>query len=64
MPKFMQPAPVHYGFVLGIDSNGKVVHNLQDSTSKFSENTSVQQVGNAIYIGSLYENGIARMMID
>ncbi|MFK7978601.1 MAG: SMP-30/gluconolactonase/LRE family protein [Saprospiraceae bacterium] len=64
MPKFMQPGPVHYGFVLGIDSNGKIVHNLQDPSSKFSENTSVQQVGNVIYIGSLYENGIARMSIN
>lgn len=64
MPQFLQPAPVHYGFVLGIDSNGKIVHNLQDPSSKFSENTSVQQVGNDIYIGSLYENGIARMSIN
>ncbi len=63
MPKFMQPAPVHYGFVLGIDGNGTVIHNLQDPSSKFSENTSVQQVGNDIYIGSLYESGIGRMAI-
>ena len=63
MPAFLQPAPVHYGMVLGIDSNGKVVHNLQDPKGKFAENTSVQQVGDQIYIGSLYENGIGRMAI-
>ena len=64
MPKAMQPAPVHYGFVLGINSAGKIVYNLQDPASKFSENTSVQQVGNEIYIGSLYENGLAKMTIN
>jgi len=64
MPKFMQPAAVHYGFVLGIDGNGKVVYNLQNSAGKFSENTSVQQVGNEIFIGSLYENGLAKMAIN
>lgn len=63
MPKFMQPAPVHYGFVLGINGNGEIVHNLQDPSGKFSENTSVQQVGEDIYIGSLYESGIGRMTI-
>lgn len=63
MPAAMQPAAVHYGFVLGIDGNGNIVHNLQDPSSQFSENTSVQQVGNDIYIGSLYENGIAKMAI-
>ena len=64
MPAAMQPAAVHYGFVLGIDGNGNIVHNLQDPSSQFSENTSVQQVGNDIYIGSLYENGIAKMAIQ
>lgn len=64
MPKFLQPAPVHYGFVLGINSEGKVVYNFQDPAGKFSENTSVQQVGKEIYIGSLYENGLAKMAIE
>lgn len=63
MPKFMQPAPQHYGFVLGLDGNGKVVHNLQDPAGKFSENTSVQQVGAALYIGSLFESGIGKMAV-
>lgn len=63
MPKAIQPKPTHYGFVLGVGSNGNIVYNLQDPSSKFSENTSVQQVGKDIYIGSLYENGIAKMAI-
>ena len=63
MPKFLQPAPQHYGFVLGIDSNGKIVCNLQDPSGKFSENTSVQQVGSDIYIGSLFESGIGKKIV-
>ncbi len=63
MPAFLQPAATHYGFVLGIDGNGKIVHNLQNPSGKFAENTSVQQVGGEIYIGSLYENGLAKMTI-
>ena len=63
MPAALQPAATHYGFVLGLDGNGNVVHNLQNPAGKFAENTSVQQVGGEIYIGSLYENGIAKFAI-
>ena len=63
MPKAIQPKPEHYGFVLGVGSDGSIVHNLQDPAGKFSENTSVQQVGKDIYVGSLYENGIGKMAI-
>lgn len=64
MPAFLQPKPVHYGFVLGIDANGKVVHNFQDPNEMFSEVTSVQQFGNAIYLGSLYEGGIGKLSLS
>lgn len=63
MPASLQPAATHYGFVLGIDGNGEIIHNLQNPAGKFAENTSVQQVGEDIYIGSLYENGVAKMAI-
>ncbi|MEM1120937.1 MAG: SMP-30/gluconolactonase/LRE family protein [Bacteroidota bacterium] len=64
MPKFLQPAAKHYGFVLGLNGNGEVVYNLQDPSGKFSVNTSVQQVGNDIYIGSLEENGVGKIAIS
>ncbi len=31
LPEAIQPAPERYGFVLGIDGDGNVVYNLQDS---------------------------------
>jgi sugar lactone lactonase YvrE len=63
LPKILQPAPVHYGFVLGIDTNGKVRYNLQDPTAKFSEITSVQQFGEDLYLGTLYEQSIAKIKV-
>lgn len=58
LPTFIQPKPVHYGIVLGIDKKGRVVYNFQDPNGKFSEITSVQEFGDKLYLGSLYENGI------
>ena len=60
LPLFVQPAPVRYGFVLGIDSNGKVIYNLQDpSPNSFSPITSVEENNGVLYFGSLNYPGIA-----
>ena len=32
LPKFLQPAPERYSFVLGLDMNGRVIENLQDGS--------------------------------
>lgn len=63
LPEWMQPAAVHYGFVLGLDGDGKVVYNLQDPSGKYAEITSVQQFGDEIFLGSLFENGVAKWRI-
>jgi hypothetical protein len=42
--------------VLGLDANGKVVHNLQDANGVgFSKSTSAEQVSDTLFIGSLTE---------
>lgn len=64
LPASMQPAPVHYGFILGLDGNGKIRYNLQDPSGKFSEITSVQQLGKTLYIGSLYESSLAKYSLN
>lgn len=58
IPESLQPSPIHYGIILGIDREGRVVYNFQDPSGKFGEITSVQQFGDKLYLGSLYENGI------
>jgi len=55
----MQPAPVHYGFILGLDGGGKVQYNLQDPSGKFGQMTSVQEYQGKLYIGTLGEEAIA-----
>lgn len=60
LPESIQPAPTHYSFILGLNSDGEVVYNLQDPNAKWAEITSVQQYGDYLYLGSLYEDGIAR----
>ena len=43
-------------FNVPLDSDGNVVHNLQDSEGRdFSKSTSAEQFGDSLYIGSLTE---------
>jgi len=56
IPKGMQPKPKRHPFVLGLDAQGKVIHNLQDADgANFSKSTSAEQVGDWLYVGSLAE---------
>jgi hypothetical protein len=58
LPEFLQPQPEPYAFVLGIDENGKVLHNLQyGADDAYSPITSVKQFGNKLYFGSLTAEG-------
>ena len=59
LPLFIQPAPVRHGFILGIDSNGNVIYNLQDSSpNSYSPITSVEEKDGVLYLGSLDYPGI------
>jgi sugar lactone lactonase YvrE len=62
LPESAQPAPDQHGFVLGIDGNGRVIHNLQDpSPDSFSPITSVEEKNGILYLGSLTYPGFARI---
>ncbi|MCW8879338.1 MAG: SMP-30/gluconolactonase/LRE family protein [Kangiellaceae bacterium] len=64
LPEFLQPAPVKYAFVLGLNDDGKVVHNLQEpSGHPFSVITSVQAENGYLYFGSLEEKAIGRITV-
>ncbi len=58
LPDFMNPKPTNYGFVLGIDKNGKILYNFQDPNGKFAQISSVQEFGDNLYLGSLTYDGI------
>jgi sugar lactone lactonase YvrE len=64
LPLFLQPAPAKYGFILGIDSSGNVIYNLQDpSETSFSPITSVEEKNGFLYLGSLSYSGFASILI-
>ena len=62
LPEWLQPSPDRHGFILGIDGNGKVIHNLQYlSPDSFSPITSAEEKGGFLYLGSLTYPGFARI---
>ncbi|HJT27617.1 MAG TPA: SMP-30/gluconolactonase/LRE family protein [Pyrinomonadaceae bacterium] len=64
LPKFMQPAPKRYSFVLGLDSQGRVIENLQNgSPDCFSEIANVVEHNGALYFGSIGEDTVGRFRL-
>jgi len=52
-----------YGFVLGLDGDGRVAHNLQDPSGSYASITSVQEHDGVLYLGSLSENSVGRLPV-
>ena len=63
LPEVMLPSPVNYGFVLGLDADGQVVHNLQDPSGAFAQISSVEEHNGHLYLGSLVEDSIGRVSV-
>ncbi len=62
LPQALQPKPARHAFVLGLDENGTVIHNLQDAGGNaYAPITSVEQEGEWLYLGSLTQPSIARI---
>jgi hypothetical protein len=58
LPAPLQPKAGNWGFVLGLDREGNIVHNLQDPKGGYSQISSVQQFRNQLYFGSLAEDAV------
>ncbi|HLA09341.1 MAG TPA: SMP-30/gluconolactonase/LRE family protein [Pyrinomonadaceae bacterium] len=64
LPKFLQPAPKRYSFVLGLDANGKVIHNLQDSSQTcYAQIANALEHNGSLYFGSIGESTIGRFAL-
>jgi len=64
LPKFLQPAPQRFSFVLGLDTNGQVVENLQDGAKDcYAEIANVVERDGMLYFGSIGESAIGRLAI-
>ncbi|HAF15282.1 MAG TPA: gluconolactonase [Blastocatellia bacterium] len=61
LPKFLQPAPKRYSFVLGLDANGRVIENLQDGSPQcYAEIANAVERNGALYFGSIGESSVGR----
>ncbi|MCK5859461.1 MAG: SMP-30/gluconolactonase/LRE family protein [Abyssibacter sp.] len=65
LPESLHPQPAHLGFVLGLDTEGRIVANLQDhDDSAYGPVTSAERAGDYLYLGSLKAASLARLPID
>ena len=64
LPDRLQPQPKRYGFVLGFDEAGRVVHNLQDPSGRVALVTGAREHGGRLYVGSLSEPTVAVHELD
>ena len=61
LPKFLQPAPQRYSFVLALDQSGRVIENLQNpSPDCYAEISNVLEHNGALYFGSIGEDSVGR----
>jgi sugar lactone lactonase YvrE len=64
LPKFLQPAPARYSFVLGLDQQGRVVENLQNgSPDCFAQISNVVEHSGALYFGSIGEDTVGHFAL-
>src|SRR5882724_7688033 len=64
LPKFLQPAPQRYAFVLGLDANGRVVDNLQDGSANcYAEIANAVERNGVLYFGSIGESAVGRFSL-
>ncbi|HZI48255.1 MAG TPA: SMP-30/gluconolactonase/LRE family protein, partial [Pyrinomonadaceae bacterium] len=64
LPKFLQPAPQRYSFVLGLDPQGRIVENLQNgSPDCYAQIANVVEHNGALYFGSIGEDTVGRFAL-
>lgn len=61
LPAAVQPEASRVTFVLGIDVDGQVVHNLQSDGKRFHYVTGVREAAGQLWLGSLAEAAIAKI---
>jgi hypothetical protein len=61
LPTWLLPAPARYAHILGLDTDGRLVHDLRDPEGHYAPISSARQQGDWLYLGSLTEAGIGRV---
>jgi sugar lactone lactonase YvrE len=64
LPKALQPAPERYSFVIALDSQGRVVQNLQNGSSDcYAQIANVVERNGKLYFGSIGEDTVGLFAI-
>lgn len=63
LPQLPLPEFKPYGLVLGLDTEGRIIHNLQDPSGSYQQITSVQQHDGMLYLGSVVEDAVGRLPV-
>jgi len=64
LPKFLQPVPKRYSFVLALDSQGKVIENLQNGPPNcYAQISNVVEHNGTLYFGSIGEDTVGRFQL-
>ena len=58
LPEALQPKAPRYGFVLGVDEQAQVVHNLQDPSGHVAHITGVREHDGRLFVGSLEDSAV------
>ena len=65
LPKFLQPAPKRYSFLLGLDPNGVVTENLQDGSPQcYAQIANAVERKGSLYFGSIGESTVGRYQLQ
>ena len=61
LPAFLRPKATHYGHIIALDQQGRVIMDLQDPVGTYPLNTSVTETPDFLYIGSLVAPEMQRL---
>lgn len=65
LPQALWPAPEPWGFVVALDEQGEVLRSLQDpGGERLFSVTSVKEIDDTLYMGSLYNDRIGVLPLD
>ena len=63
IPEALQPFPPRFGWLLALDGDGRIVHDLQDSTGGSDQVTGALRVGDTLYVSSNTMTAVARLPV-
>jgi len=65
LPEFLRPGPIKYGLIIKIDGDGNILKSLHDPNGNVLHTiTNVVEWNNTLYIGSLYNDTVGKLLLE